>query len=56
MSGSSIVKDNSFVLEEVDGDKFSSGGVFIMDSEVFQGFILDLFRPVDMPPELEVKG
>ena len=56
MSGSSVIKDNSCILKDFDGNKFTSGVVFVLDSEVLQGFGLGLFRPVDIQPELEVKG
>ena len=50
MSGISVIKDNSCILEEVDRDKFTSGIVFGLGSEVLQGFVLDLLRPVNIPP------
>ena len=50
-----MIKDNSYIFKEVDGDEFTSGVVFGLDSEVLQGFGLDLFRLVDIPLELEVK-
>ena len=50
MSESSIVNDNIYLLEEIGGDKFSSGVVFRLDSEVIQGFRLDHIRTVDIPP------
>ena len=56
MSGSSVIKNHSCILKEVDGDKFASRIVFGLNSEVLQDFGLDFFRPVDIPPELEVKG
>ena len=48
MSGSSVIKDDRCILEEVDGDKFSSEIFFRLDSEALQGFILDLCRPVNI--------
>ena len=46
MSGNSVINDNSYILKEVEGDKFTSGVIFGLDSKVLQCFGLDLFRPV----------
>ena len=56
MSGSSVIKDNSCILKEVDGDKFSGRIVFGLDSEVLRSFRLNLFRTVDISPDLDIKG
>ena len=40
MSGSRLIKDNSCILKDVDGDKFTSGVVFGLASEVLQDFEL----------------
>ena len=55
MSGSIAIKDDSCILNKADGDKFTSGILFILDSDVLQGFRQDLFMPVNVPPELEIK-
>ena len=55
MSRTSVVKDNRRILNRVDRDKLTSGIVFRLDSEKNQGFRLDLFRLVDISPELEIK-
>ena len=56
MSESCVVMDSRCILKEADGDKFTNGVVFGLNSEVLQGFVLNLFMPVDIPPELKVKG
>ena len=55
MSGRSVIKDDSFILKEIDGDKFTSGIIFKLDSKVLQWFRLSLFRLLYIPLELEVK-
>ena len=42
MSGSSVTRDDSCIIREVDEDKFTSGILFGLNSEVLQGFRLDL--------------
>ena len=54
-SRSSVIKNKSCIIKKVNEDELTSGILFRFDSEVLQHFRADLFRPVDIPPELEIK-